>query len=114
MTQLVSFEVAKLLKEKSFDELCDKKYIARCLWQSDNSRQQYKNSEIHQNSSDTTAPTISEAVMWLYNKYRIWIEVYYDIPKKKFYIVWNGEEYNFNSPSEAYEAAIKYVLKNLI
>ena len=122
MNTPLSFPLAKLLKEKGFDDYCDKKYIAQCLWQNPYNREKYRNTEIHKNSSDVSAPTIAEVVMWLYEKHEIWI---YTRPFSSGYfhgyIVDNSGEMkeainnvNFNSPKEACEAAIEYVLKNLI
>jgi len=66
-------------------------------------------------------PTISDVVMWLYEKHGIWVhsEICFDgkgfIPKITE-VVENQYPYNtqFNSPTEAYEAAIEYTLNNLI
>lgn len=74
-----------------------------------------------------SAPTIAEIVMWLYEKHEIWIQVkpggkletwdfivqkkdntfavsYFEIKQHKPF---------FNSPTEAYEEGIKYVLNNM-
>ena len=65
-------------------------------------------------------PTIGDVVMWLYKKHGIWIEVietdlfnkfFFQIKRKDNTRLKNGD---FNSPTEAYEAAIEYVLTNLI
>lgn len=79
-------------------------------------------------------PTISDVVMWLYEKYGIWI---YPLPIDDDMKLWQariikGEPFNklsntlkiisygeisykgIYSPTEAYEAAIEYTLKNLI
>ena len=83
------------------------------------------------NEKDTTpfqtisAPTIVEVVMWLYEKHGIWIIPSYELnienhKKEWFWIaIKDGEEIayqyrDFNSPTEAYEAAIDYTLNNLI
>ena len=64
--------------------------------------------------------TISEVVMWLYEKHGIWIEVietdlfnrfFFQIKRKDNTRLKNGD---FNYPTEAYEAAIEYTLNNLI
>jgi len=60
-------------------------------------------------------------VMWMYEKYGLWIKVF-DVLKdnKKVFIWslsndWSKADWNtFSSPTEAYEAAIEYVLNNLI
>ena len=71
-----------------------------------------------------SAPTISEVVMWLYEEHGIWTVVnvnimgswyfeHFDLKKKR-----NAEfkptDTHYNSPTEAYEAAIEYTLNNLI
>lgn len=82
---------------------------------------------------------ISDVVMWLYEKHGIWIDVYYNSKYKSWdyeytNINWSQEEVDkkleedihnlldnifnvkikYNSPTEAYEAAIEFTLKNLI
>lgn len=81
------------------------------------------------NDSDAiyySAPTIAEVVMWLYEKHGIWIDVslnQFSKPKDlqwMYSIVFTKEctyshsSKSFNSPTEAFEAAIKYTLENLI
>ena len=118
MYNTINFEITKLLKEKGYNELCSKIYLDGEL----------KDAWKKVNYDDTLpsgfyiAPTIAEAVMWLYEKYGIWINVRR---------VWNkGEIIGFevtidqidgftetdiyNSPTEAYSEAILYTLKNLI
>ena len=68
---------------------------------------------------------IMQIIMWLYEKHGIWIVVnfanktqwYFDCNKIGF----DGKDkklfqsnYNYNSPTEAYEAAIEYCLNKLI
>ena len=78
-----------------------------------------------------SAPTIAEVVMWLYEKHGIWISVSITIQKEYYYqcIDITGKKDStknnypsrickpgnyYNSPTEAYEAAIEYTLNNLI
>ena len=74
-----------------------------------------------------TAPTIAEVIIWLHEKHGIWISINpmhtdglwgYEISVfcNEPYKGWFSEikNYTFNSPIEAYEAAIKYTLNNLI
>lgn len=125
MNTPISFELAKLLKEKGFPQLNQGVYYTKdkehCLvgWgfndRSETSFAQY------------SAPIIAEIVMWLYEKHEIWI-----YPKMSFKII-NDESLDsftpvierrfefeinnlgeFNSPKEAYESAINYILNNLI
>ena len=111
MNTPVSFELAKLLKEKGypfeFITVGELKEVPLNI------------------------PTIAEVVMWLYEKHGIWIVVNPHKGKNnlgEFFMefdpeVWsftnecvfhNTELLYFNSPTEAYEAAIKYCLTNLI
>ena len=137
MNTPISFEIAKLLKEKGFEQNHEVGII--CRIQNTVNKNYEKTRAIKQSDLDNLwsvfneiYPTIAEVIMWLYEKHRIWATVYtmdkwlpngndreqlfdyslkqmklglIDIPKKP-------EE--FNSPTEAYEAAIDYILKNLI
>ncbi len=127
----VSFETAKLLKEKGFDEPCNAWYVP------------YENGYVkffmHEEASDSnhfedapwvvSRPTHQMAMAWLrekYNKhcqigYDIQLEWYYDIIDLKETTLYDYEdmkcwynESNFESYEEAIEAALKYALENLI
>ena len=135
MNTLVNFEIAKLLKEKGFK---DKNVYHEVRLVSDN---YYDNTgKLHHlseafNKTDYkledcfNAPTIAEVVMWLYEEHGIWIEVQHcgtfnefgfkisklnkkNVKKEPHYIHPFGK--GFNSPTEAYEAAIEYTLNNLL
>lgn len=72
-----------------------------------------------------SVPTIAEVVMWLYEKYGIWVVVD-NLIDNKFYFSHRDTKTNnyasrsgcneegYESPTEAYEAAILYTLNNLI
>ena len=120
MIKPVEFVTAKLLKEKEFDKMCE-----RYEYQSDSpskeSRLKFLTDEDY-----IGIPTIGQVVMWLYEKHGIWIECLHrgDMGDFTFKVSklkkgWRTEphyihETGFNSPTEAYEAAIEYVLTNLI
>lgn len=121
MNPPVNFELAKLLKEKEFNIPQLYFYIDGDIsWKVDNTRCR------NQIEGEYAAPTIAEVVMWLYEKHGIWIKndvisinrvikfysSYYKINDglTQLPIQLDG---NFNSPTEAYQAAIEYVLKNL-
>ncbi len=117
MNTPVKFELAKLLDEKGFDKPFQFLRVAGKF------RINYENEgDLFNNAFPSTqkpndwflAPTIAEIIMWLYEKYGIWVEVYHDNSKKEFYTVLNGEEYKFNSTTEVYEAVIEYTLNNLL
>lgn len=131
MTSPVNFEIAKLLKEKGVD------IRAKLAYQLSYPNMKPKQYVGYHNNILTkhrflSAPTIAEAIMWLYEKHGIWITVYtmdkwlpngndreqlfdygikqmklglIDIPKKP-------EE--FNSPTNAYSEAIKHCLLNIL
>jgi hypothetical protein len=140
MTTPVSFEIAKLLKEKGFDELCNNHY-SQALFEGTNPDWEgvfpkysvFKHSDYHNNSKpnnnnlwfECSAPTISEVIMWLYEKHGVWVVVNIDIQNRWYFELFNlkdkrnaeiliDDEYWLNSPTEAYEVAIEYCLTNLI
>ena len=121
----VSFEVAKLLKEKGFNEPTWTRY------EDDNEvifgdKYDWNNSPMGQIS----APTHQMAIAWLREEKNILIYVYpvIDLPVKNnytFYWRWDGkkkrhdaphigDKHNYESPEQATEAALKYSLENLI
>ena len=51
--------------------------------------------------------------MWLYEKHKIWINPTYQY-NKFFWKFGSYQTQEYNSPTEAYEAAIEYTLNNLI
>ena len=131
MNTPVNFEIAKLLKEKGFNlkvrysyghsinphiAYPNEDFAISCDFNSPNMGRNWKHLY--------SAPTIAEVVMWLYKKHGIWVIVSHEISDlhqtEWFWIgVKNGEEtasqyFGFNTPTEAYEAAIEYTLKNLI
>jgi hypothetical protein len=137
MNTSVSFELAKLLKEKGFKQPCFYYYdIKGKLHEpylengssSDVEFSVYLTDLLKYHNSyptqHTSAPIISEVVMWLYEKNGIWISVIQNEYEDKFQytltqrnpeswrIIDNGKL--FNSPTEAYEAAITYILNKLI
>ena len=67
-------------------------------------------------------PTIADVVMWLYEKYEIWISVQPNEPYVDddwCFTIFKNLKNNislegYNSPTEAYEAAIEYALKKSI
>lgn len=124
MNSPVKFELAKLLKEKGFTSVFtsfSNKYF--------NSLGEYKvvSYNVKIENDEYEAPIIAEIVMWLYEKHRIWISVIdvspshilweYQISRKEVGLIYSSGQYPVKhnySPTEAYEAAIEYTLKNLI
>lgn len=129
MNKPVNFEIAKLLKEKEFNLYCQCSYWndeltpytpGYALEDGTTSNEKYWEFERYY------APTITEVVMWLYEKHGIWIECLhrgmlgdFTFKVSKLKKGWRTEphyihETGFNSPTGAYEAAIKHTLENLI
>lgn len=122
MNTIVSFEIAKLLKEKGFNNKVSHywNYNGEVLFS-------YKPKTDPINY--TMAPAIAEVVMWLYDEHGVWIEGMHcgtfndftfkvsrlnkkNIKKEPHYMHDLGK--GFNSPTDAYRAAIEYALNNLI
>lgn len=146
MNTPVNFELAKLLKEKGFNEKpfyikSNTDYIEGYNFDVEDENDSLKVAEFQFEDNVCShlylKPTIAEVVMWLYEKHGIWINVKgddnktfkYELHKWTWYepektlrqghiILGNGifdtDSKGFNSPTEAYEAALLYTLKNLI
>lgn len=114
MNKPVNFELAKLLKEKGFDEPCFYTYINGELCEEGFLFNHSIRS--HERQEFISAPTIAEVVMWLYEKHGVWIEVLklLDGTFSPFMQDVLLELSVCKTPTEAYEAGIEYVLKNLI
>jgi hypothetical protein len=130
MNSPVSFKTAKLLKEKEFHipvihnygkkgELgiginlaLDLEMVADCVLVDYN-----KYVGIYRQIS---APTIAEVVMWIYETHGIWItvDIDEDADGNIIYAIRGKKTTHFDdefkTPTDAYEAAIDYTLKNLI
>ena len=128
MNTLVSFELAKLLKEEGFDlPVCNvfetsMLHGRECYFFEKEYELDKHNKQDGENTNYYSRPTIAEVVMWLYEKHQIWIETPFWDSKFRIKVVdiknetvLKGIDFNqFNTPTEAYEEAIKYTLKNLI
>ena len=126
----VSLEVAKLLKEKGFDEMCE--YVYRnpdenMIYVLQKFFKPIKNSELI--DEVYTAPTLAVAIKWLREVHNYHISIcldsyvepynneYYIVirrRKDKFEEISPCEKVFFNTYEEATEVAIKYCLENLI
>ena len=131
MNKEVSFPIAQLLKEKGFNLKVVNFYnYERLSLVSDKDRkidELVNYNPINWNSvkdHHTSAPTIAEVIMWLYEKYGIWIYITQSTARLGFRCfiqrlkvlgevdIQNDERYT--SPTEAYSSAIEYTLNNLI
>lgn len=125
MNTVVNLELAKELKAEGFDRLCNNYTSERDGDYFSNGKQNVSYSNFNEIKNCYSRPTIAEVITWLYEKYGIWI-VSLPVSKNKWYfeILYNYEKdigwvcmndsTEFNSPTEAYEAAIEYTLNNLI
>lgn len=141
MNKPVSYQIAQLLKEKGFIEPCQYLRVGGAYRISNESEGDLFNNRIPSTQIPNDwflAPTIAEVVIWLLDKYGIFItiDVYSDnrndygkfkdnwqvMIKQKEKDYYSTIQFNslcntmsgFNSPTEAYEAAILYTLNNLI
>lgn len=118
MNTSVSFELGKLLKEKDFKKKCTSFYDLISNTQIDNAPL----GNYNLTKQSVSIPTIAEVIMWLYEKHEYWCYVYtngkiwHPCIQHKFgdMAVLSGKIGESNSPTEAYEAAIEYTLKNLL
>jgi hypothetical protein len=117
----VSFEVAKLLKEKGFNEKCRGGYHSE-FDDNDNpiimleewTTQPYNNDFVDEGFL-CSAPTHQMAMKWLREVYDIKIIIRPYVDGTYSYEILNGFWYvNFDSYENAVEESIKYCLKNLV
>jgi len=123
----VSFETAKLLKEKGFDCTCEHQYINCSSGYPfltdirDDTGCYYKNSEIGED--EYSAPTLQMAMKWLRDTHGLFIHIdvireascwLADIQDIKGDVSIYPVKKEFPNYEEACEAAIRYCLENLI
>ena len=125
----VSFEVAKLLKEKGFDEKCSQWYVAN------EPQEGLVVGGFGENQFYINAPTLQMAMKWLREKgFHINASISYDysedadgniVDKWTFWlfeifssfggdIIYTEEVNEYDSYEEAVEAALRYSLENLL
>lgn len=124
----VSFETAKLLKEKGFNEPIEMliredgtRYHADTNSVSRKRHIMLRNSEINMYSTDLSCPTLQMAMKWLREVHNLFIEIYFDTADMycdaSIYGLNNERKKKikeFPTYEEACETAIKYCLENLI
>lgn len=116
-----SFEVAKLLKEKGFDEKVSAHYLVHPSGFSEffDKKDEFPEPE----DVWLKCPTHQMAIAWILEKYNVsievsalkrncWVYTIYKIFDNKVKELYNNGE--FNSHGKAVEAAIKYYIENLI
>jgi hypothetical protein len=120
MNTIVNFEIAQLLKDKGFDETIKSYDKEGKLITVSITIRRFKPEKVYY-----PAPTITEVIMWLYEKYGIWIGVgslrigewhfnYKHINTNESLQYAKESGFKHNSPTEAYLEAILYTLNNLI
>jgi hypothetical protein len=133
MNTFVTFEIAKLLKEKGFEQnqynikhvyATTREHILEDPHQhvehnipAETEQLRHISSLDEYNTKIAIAPTIAEVVMWLYEKHKIWIAAREFPNNDGFYYVISGKNspyINVATPTEAYIEAILRTLKNLI
>lgn len=110
-----SFEVAKLLKEKGFNEKCTRWYVAN------EPQEGIVEKGFGENQFYINAPTHQTAMAWLRQEKNIivnvwyngvdWDAEYYNNEDENFYLITDS---SCNSYEESVEVALKYVIENLI
>ena len=118
-----SYEVAKILKEKAFNESCYTCYVEKEI-----SHYDYSSTNYELIDGVISCPTLQMAMKWLREEKNIFIVIEphaYDYinEKNKSYecSLWVGDNYykyieskDYPSYEEAVEASLKYCLENLI
>lgn len=121
----VSFEIAKLLKEKRFDEEVTSFYFLNGTLSHGNTYS-YCKMAVSSNSDLILAPTLQMAMKWLREVYKIYIDISptYSEVEKTIHFIWQIFDSNYDGIGDceifygkyetACEEAIIYCLENLI
>lgn len=127
----ISYETAKLLKEKKFGWKCNTVYLE---FEDDRIELRYEDKALYQEQTKVRycvpallAPSLYNVMKWLREMHKINIVIgvasddnnlyslwKFDIWNGNYSIIWGDKQEKFNSYEEACEAAIKYCLENLI
>ena len=114
----VSYETAKLLKEKGFDESTSMVYMPYgdlCKLDRYDSIRNSNYNDITKNYFEYTAPTLQMAMKWLRRIHGLHIAILWDCGAYMGNYENKGlNKIGFESYEEACEEAIKYCLENLI
>lgn len=132
----VSFEIAKLLKEKGFDEACNYRYYETHFGFELGLGLDYTNSHWEDWYKDTgvrnySAPTLQMATKWLRKNFNMnpvpyatsigWYFEVFDLTQRDitgcallYQVGIPSKEKTFETSEEACEAGIRYCLENLI
>lgn len=119
----VSYEIAVLLKEKGFDEKCIGFYTCTDHFFMEAS---YRDSWTYERHGSINAPTLQMTLKWLREVHQLFVNLDLGIANGDKGVLWSIVRYNNNdieflsdytfedSYEQAIEAALDYVLKNLI
>ena len=125
-----SFEVAKLLKEKGFDELCIFKYNSEGVrMKAGVAIDEWQNSEL--DDDECSCVSLQMTMKWLRKKHNIMVEIYLPHEYEHEEEIWDGkycfelfsltnghsifwDETEYSTYEDAVEAACIYSLENLI
>lgn len=127
----VSYEIAKLLKEKKFGLKCNTAYLE---FEDGRVELRYEDKALYQEQTKVRycvpallAPSLYNVMKWLREVHKINIvidvasnddNIYslwkFDIWNGNYSIIWGDKQEKFNSYEQAVEASLLYVLKNLI
>lgn len=117
LTKEVSFEVAKLLKEKDYD-VKDRENYQMYGVQIIPQLELYNDTKWNIYKDYCLAPTIAEVLDWIYSKTGDWFSIDSENNKTFYYYVPKEGEINFSKeyPTilETYENAIKYSLNKML
>jgi hypothetical protein len=117
----VSFEVAKLLKDKGFDEKCNSYFISNNEIALIANKRDFNKHGIY-----LSAPTLQRVMKWLRKVHNIYIDISptYSEEEKTIHFIWQIFDSNYDGVGDceifydkyeiACEEAIKYCLENLI
>lgn len=125
MNTPVSFPLAKLLKEKGFQQEERPSYLLVDFSQTNVFKTNPENIGIgdligyYVPNKTVNAPTISDVVMWLYEKYGVWISVDPENDTDTwFHTITHGKSTtvfgNYSTLTEAYEKGIEHILRTYI
>ena len=122
----VSFETAKLLKEKGFDSECDYLYVNGNIVRAQGGKCNWNRGEtiFTDHKNECSAPTLQMVMKWLREAHKIVISIFPilktdTITREDYnYTIYKGKAFVSQTCcvtyEEACETAIKYCLENLI
>lgn len=119
MNNVVSFPVAKLLEQKSYDGPSLKAYMQR---NESHKLDSYKGILVDAPlQCDISAPIIADVLIWFYNKRKLWLIVDFNLDNHTWYfkitdtIIGSYDSVgDFDSPDKAYEIGMITILNTFL